>query len=248
MNVVSYPIRDIVMEAKREEAKGKKMIYLNIGDPPLYGFKPFEAIVDEVKRSLGDNFKGLYGEHRRPVHDVPDLQGPANDRLHSRRQPEGALRRDTGLSRPRPRRHDQADALPCHPPAPRHSLSFKGREIVQSTFLHTPRRDFLTIAKAVLLFTLITEAGGEPSSFYSVLSGFLPRMGSLHAVYNAISAFNNCGYSLFSDNLMGYQGDLIVNLTIMGLIVHGGIGFIVQYEVLSRLRGLQKKLSIHAKM
>ena len=34
----------------------------------------------------------------------------------------------------------------------------------------------------------------------------------------------------------------------MGLIVHGGIGFIVQYEVLSRLRGLQKKLSIHAKI
>jgi len=53
---------------------------------------------------------------------------------------------------------------------------------------------------------------------------------------------------LFSDNLMGYQGDLIVNLTVMGLIVHGGIGFIVQYEVLSRLRGLQKKLSIHAKI
>ncbi len=58
MNVVSYPIRDIVMEAKREEAKGKKMIYLNIGDPPQYGFKPFEVIVDEVKRSLGENFKG----------------------------------------------------------------------------------------------------------------------------------------------------------------------------------------------
>ncbi|MCK7502691.1 MAG: hypothetical protein MZV70_00390 [Desulfobacterales bacterium] len=32
MNVVSYPIQDIVMEAKREEARGKKMIYLNIGD------------------------------------------------------------------------------------------------------------------------------------------------------------------------------------------------------------------------
>ena len=63
-----------------------------------------------------------------------------------------------------------------------------------------------------------------------------------------ISAFNNCGYSLFSDNLMGYQGDPIVNLTIMGLIVHGGIGFIVQYEVLSWLRGTQKRLSVHTKI
>ena len=58
MNVVSYPIRDIVMEAKREEAKGKKMIYLNIGDPPQYGFKPFKVIADRVKSALDENFRG----------------------------------------------------------------------------------------------------------------------------------------------------------------------------------------------
>ncbi len=58
MNVVSYPIRDIVMEAKREEARGKKMIYLNIGDPPQYGFKPFGAIVEHVKKALAENCKG----------------------------------------------------------------------------------------------------------------------------------------------------------------------------------------------
>lgn len=58
MNVVSYPIRDIVMEAKREEAKGKKMIYLNIGDPPQYGFTPFQVIADRVKRALDENWKG----------------------------------------------------------------------------------------------------------------------------------------------------------------------------------------------
>ncbi|MDO9289327.1 MAG: aminotransferase class I/II-fold pyridoxal phosphate-dependent enzyme, partial [Thermodesulfovibrionales bacterium] len=58
MNVVSYPIRDIVMEAKREEAKGKKMIYLNIGDPPQYGFPPFKVIVEGVKSALDKNWKG----------------------------------------------------------------------------------------------------------------------------------------------------------------------------------------------
>lgn len=58
MNVVSYPIRDIVMEAKKEEAKGKKMIYLNIGDPPQYGFKPFPVIEERVKSALEENFKG----------------------------------------------------------------------------------------------------------------------------------------------------------------------------------------------
>lgn len=58
MNVVSYPIRDIVMEAKREEAKGKKMIYLNIGDPPQYGFKTFNVIAERVKSALDESWKG----------------------------------------------------------------------------------------------------------------------------------------------------------------------------------------------
>jgi len=58
MNVVSYPIRDIVMEAKREEAKGRKMIYLNIGDPPQYGFEPFSVIAERVKKALDENWKG----------------------------------------------------------------------------------------------------------------------------------------------------------------------------------------------
>lgn len=127
-------------------------------------------------------------------------------------------------------------------------LSFKGREIVQSTFLHTPQRDFIVIAKMVLWFTFIIESIGTLFLFIRFSMDFPPGTALYHAVYNAISAFNNCGYSLFSDNLMGYQGDLIVNLTIMGLIVHGGIGFIVQYEVLSWLKGTQKKLSVHSKI
>ena len=127
-------------------------------------------------------------------------------------------------------------------------ISFKGRDIVQSTFLHTPRRDFIVIAKMVLWFTFVTESIGVLFLFIRFSMDFPPGTALFHAVYNSISAFNNCGYSLFSDNLMGYQGDLIVNLTIMGLIVHGGIGFIVQYEVLAWFRGVQKRLSVHTKI
>jgi trk system potassium uptake protein TrkH len=127
-------------------------------------------------------------------------------------------------------------------------ISFKGREIIQSTFLHTPRRDFIVIAKMVLWFTFVIESLGVLFLFIRFSMDFPPGTALYHAVYNAISAFNNCGYSLFSDNLMGYQGDPIVNLTIMGLIVHGGIGFIVQYEVLSWLKGAQKRLSVHSKI
>jgi trk system potassium uptake protein TrkH len=127
-------------------------------------------------------------------------------------------------------------------------ISFKGREIAQSTFLHTPRRDFYLIVKKVLLYTFVIEAAGILFLFSRFIYDFPPALAFYHAIYNAISAFNNCGYSLFADNLVRYRSDVVVNITVMGLIVLGGIGFIVQHEVLAILRGLEKKLSIHTRI
>ena len=127
-------------------------------------------------------------------------------------------------------------------------ISFKGREIVQSTFLHTPRRDFLAVVKGVLLLTFLSEGLGTLLLFIRFAQDFPPATALFHAFYDAVSAFNNCGYSLFSDSLISYRGDWLVNLTVMGLIVLGGIGFIVQREVIGRLRGSVKRLSLHAKI
>jgi trk system potassium uptake protein len=127
-------------------------------------------------------------------------------------------------------------------------ISFRGREIVQSTFLHTPRADFLLILKSVLWFTFISEGLGTLLLWVRFSQDFSPGMALYQAVYHSISAFNNCGYSLFSDSLVGYQGDVIVNVTVMALIVIGGIGFIVQYEVFAKLRKRQRRLSVHTKI
>ncbi|MDI7261310.1 MAG: TrkH family potassium uptake protein [Thermodesulfobacteriota bacterium] len=127
-------------------------------------------------------------------------------------------------------------------------ISFKGREIVQTTFLHTPRRDFFAILKSVLIFTLFFESLGILLLFTRFSRDFPVGKALYQAIYHAISAFNNCGFSLFPDSLMRYQGDLVVNLTVMGLLVIGGIGFIVQYEVFSKWKGVQKKLSLHSRM
>jgi len=127
-------------------------------------------------------------------------------------------------------------------------ISFKGRDMVQSAFLHTPQRDLLAILKSILWFTFVFESAGTLLLYIRFVEDFPPGWALYHALYNAISAFNNCGYSLFPDSLMKYQGDWIVNLTIIGLLVAGGIGFIVQYEVLSRLRKRQRRLSVHSKI
>jgi len=125
-------------------------------------------------------------------------------------------------------------------------ISFKGRDIVQSTFLHTPRRDFFVIMKWVFVLTFIIEATGTFFLFVRFSQDYSLGWAFYQAVYHAVSAFNNCGHSLFSNNLIDYQSDIIVSLTMMGLIVLGGIGFIVQYEIISVWRGFQKKLSIHS--
>ena len=49
--------------------------------------------------------------------------------------------------------------------------------------------------------------------------------------FHAISAFNNAGFSLFSDNLMHYKTDLVINITIPLLIILGGIGYMVITEL-----------------
>ncbi len=125
-------------------------------------------------------------------------------------------------------------------------ISFKGREIIQSTFLHTPRRDFIVIMKWVIGLTFVMEAVGSLFLFIRFYQDIPPGRALYYAVYHAVSAFNNCGYSLFSSNLEHYQSDVTVNLTVMSLIILGGIGFVVQYEIISLSRGFQKKLSTHS--
>jgi trk system potassium uptake protein TrkH len=127
-------------------------------------------------------------------------------------------------------------------------MSFKGREIVQTTFLHSPSKDFLIILKSILWFTFAFESLGAAFLLIRFSQDFPAGKALFCAIYHAVSAFNNAGFSLFSDSLVGYQGDLIVNLTVMGLLVHGGLGFIVQYELLSWLKGAQKRLSVHTRI
>jgi alanine-synthesizing transaminase len=56
--LVSYPIRDVVQEAKKLEKQGTKMIYLNIGDPAPFGFRPPQHILDAASEALKQDFTG----------------------------------------------------------------------------------------------------------------------------------------------------------------------------------------------
>jgi aspartate/methionine/tyrosine aminotransferase len=56
----TYAIRNIVNEARRVEAAGKTVRYLNVGNPPAFGFDPPAHMVAAVERAMRDGHNG-YG-------------------------------------------------------------------------------------------------------------------------------------------------------------------------------------------
>ena len=54
----TYAIRNIVVEAKRVEASGRKVRYLNIGDPIPFGFKTPPHMIEAVMKALRDGHNG----------------------------------------------------------------------------------------------------------------------------------------------------------------------------------------------
>ena len=53
-----YAIRSLITAAHALERQGRKITYLNIGDPQAFGFAPPEHIIEPVQRALRDRFTG----------------------------------------------------------------------------------------------------------------------------------------------------------------------------------------------
>lgn len=105
------------------------------------------------------------------------------------------------------------------------------------------------VVRIVLLTTLSVEA-----LTFAVLSlrlhfGYGYGWGEAlwHGLFQAVSAFNNAGFSTWSDSLMRFVADPWVMLSITFAVVLGGLGFPVVYEL--RWRRLQyRRWSVHTKI
>jgi trk system potassium uptake protein TrkH len=134
------------------------------------------------------------------------------------------------------------------------SLSFRSRFAVQDTYAHTPQVDVHVLLRNIILFTFSFEALGSVLLFVRFREQFDTATAWYYAIFHAISAFCNAGFGLFSDSLMSYRGDVLVNLTIAGLIIMGGIGFVVLHELVRAWRSAHSlsrywnQLSLHNKM
>jgi len=89
----------------------------------------------------------------------------------------------------------------------------------------------------IFVGTLLIEAAGAVSMFG--MWGKVPgKVGNLHqqwfcSIFHSISAFCNAGFSLFSDSMVSYNRSWQVYLVMAPLIVLGGLGFGVHYDLFS---------------
>lgn len=112
-----------------------------------------------------------------------------------------------------------------------------------------------TFVKKVFAGTFVIEGAGA----LLYMTVFVPELGPRGvwvSVFTAVSAFCNAGIDVIAENsLCGYAADPTVNAVTCGLVILGGIGYIVWWDVLRVLRDTRvkkgnpfRRLTLHSKI
>lgn len=128
----------------------------------------------------------------------------------------------------------------------RRKISYKERSLLLLSWNSNNNGSLLKLTIQMITFSLVIELLG----FIILTFVFVPTQGlakgSFVSLFTSVSAFNNAGFALFSDNLMSYNHNLLINIIVPALIICGGIGYIVILD-LCKTRRL-KKLKLHTKI
>ncbi|HSF30619.1 MAG TPA: TrkH family potassium uptake protein [Candidatus Tectomicrobia bacterium] len=131
-------------------------------------------------------------------------------------------------------------------------MGMQGRVVMQDLLEEQNIETVKSTIVGILKMTFTVEAIGAlvlTWAWYTPGDGLQRAL--LLGVFHSISAFNNAGFALFSDSLMRYRGDLLINLTVTTLIIIGGLGFTVISGLLEwRFWGKARvpRLSCHSRM
>lgn len=96
--------------------------------------------------------------------------------------------------------------------------------------------------------TLCFEGAGALLSFLVFVQDHPPVEAIGISIFHSIAAFNNSGFDILGglQNLIPYQNNLLLNLTTAGLIIFGGLGFLVILDILKK-RSF-RALALHSKV
>ena len=109
-------------------------------------------------------------------------------------------------------------------------FSLRDKVTLQSALDTNGIRGGVQLVKSIIAVTLLFELTGV----FALIPIFSQKMSFAdsvwQAIFHSVNAFNNAGFSLFSDNLMGYVNTPMVSIIIGLLIIFGGIGYQVILE------------------
>ncbi|BAL80507.1 TrkH family potassium uptake protein [Caldisericum exile] len=128
--------------------------------------------------------------------------------------------------------------------------------VVLKEGLNVPHLRKIILFAEVVFYTVIIMEGLGAIFLFIRFARMFPLYRAIWAsIFHSVSAFCNAGFDVMGDfvSLTPFVNDPIVNITVMLLIVVGGIGFLTIRELielsLARLRGDNvKKLSLHTKI
>jgi trk system potassium uptake protein TrkH len=103
------------------------------------------------------------------------------------------------------------------------------------------------LARYILLFTFAVEGTGALLLSTVFIPDYGLAKGIYFSIFHSVSAFCNAGIDLIGEfrSLTGYADNSVIILTIGSLIVFGGLGFTVWYEIFNYKK--ERKLSLHSK-
>ena len=109
--------------------------------------------------------------------------------------------------------------------------------------------DVTGVLKLVLLVTVAVEVVVAAALALRLHYGYGEAWGAAlwNGFFQSVSAFNNAGFSTYSDSLMGFVADPLVLVPIMAAIILGGLGFPVLYE-LKHQPSQWRRWSVHTKI
>ena len=130
--------------------------------------------------------------------------------------------------------------------------TLSGQAIIKDTFTYGEgKQTVASVLRAIFITAFSIEAAGALCLYLRTAPATGWAKAVYPAVFHAVSAFCNAGFALYRDSFVGYREDWIVNGVLSGLIIIGGIGFVVIADVKNRFLGRKttmKRLSLHSRL
>ena len=127
-------------------------------------------------------------------------------------------------------------------------IGIKERILIKDSLNLNSLKGIVKLVKSIFRITFIIEFIGALFSFCSFIKYYKFKDAIVISIFHSISAFNNAGFDLIGNfrNLVPFENDILLNLTTSGLIILGGLGFIVINEIIEKKDF--KKISLHSKI